>query len=67
MYDKTDRWLKSMIYSMTNAEDGNEITVFRLETSGNLTFIMAYETGGNGTGAQTVDPPYVTGINRTIG
>ena len=56
MYDKTDRWLKSMIYSMTNSADCNEIMAYRLETSGTPTFIMAYETGGKGTGAQTVDP-----------
>lgn len=56
MHDTTDRWPECMIYSMTNAADCNQIMAFRRKSSGHLTFITAYETGGRGTGAQTVDP-----------
>lgn len=45
-----------MVFAMTNASNGNEVIAFSRNTDGTLTRMNEYETGGNGTGAQKVDP-----------
>ncbi len=44
-----------LVFSMTNATDNN-VVVFERNFLGRLNRIGAYSTGGNGTGAQQVDP-----------
>ncbi|HWT73458.1 MAG TPA: beta-propeller fold lactonase family protein [Mobilitalea sp.] len=56
MYYTTDMRQSCMVYSMSNAVDGNQVIAMRQHTSGNLTFVKAYDTGGKGTGAKNVDP-----------
>jgi 6-phosphogluconolactonase len=56
MYDITDCRHVSMIYSMTNAVDCNEIIAIRQDSGDNLNYVRSYKTGGNGTGTQIVDP-----------
>ncbi len=40
-----------VVYTMTNATDGNEVVVFRRHRTGLLTAGGSFPTGGNGTGA----------------
>ncbi|WP_312441581.1 lactonase family protein [Lacrimispora sp.] len=56
MYDMTDCQVGYMVYAMTNAADYNEIVAIRQEFNDSFTFVKAYKTGGQGTGAQIVDP-----------
>lgn len=46
----------SMLYTMTNAFDHNEILAFERNQDGTLTFRKKYKTGGRGSGANKVDP-----------
>lgn len=50
------RSVTGMVYSMTNAAEGNEVIAFRRGVNGKLTRMKAYTTGGNGTGTQAVSP-----------
>ncbi|MDD3363509.1 MAG: beta-propeller fold lactonase family protein [Syntrophomonas sp.] len=45
-----------VVYAMTNAAPSNEVIAFSRGINGKLTRLNAYETGGSGTGTQTVDP-----------
>lgn len=50
------RWRGGAVYSMTNAASNNEIIAFFRRPDGTLDRMKAYPTGGNGTGAEIVDP-----------
>jgi hypothetical protein len=56
MYNKADFRHRYMIFSMTNSADCNEVMAIHQGAYDNLSFVKSYETGGNGTGEQTVDP-----------
>jgi 6-phosphogluconolactonase (cycloisomerase 2 family) len=45
-----------VVYAMTNAAEINEVIAFRRSSSGKLSRINAYATGGSGTGEAVVDP-----------
>lgn len=45
-----------MVFAMTNSAEDNQIVAFARNRDGTLTRMGTYKTGGQGTGAQKVDP-----------
>lgn len=56
MQETDYQWCAGAVYSMTNAAESNEVIALCRRQDGKLDFMKAYPTGGNGTGAEIVDP-----------